>query len=457
MKKCLADIKSCQLIVFQCRQNNRRFPKLDYTIDLSLHNPDIVRLPDKIDCPQFQTANLIFRTVASCYYNYRNRGKHHIIPDSVQKLKSVADWHTYIQKHCGNITVILSQQLQSLFSVNCGHNFITVFQKLCQKFPIQLIIFYYKKLSSGGRSPRFQNGFHFTVLNIHIFIGKSQNNRFKIICLPNSCTFYIVIMCNSVPSHPIVDHKLGNLFQTLTDFVKIQHLPHSGLILRRNIIFYVNVHYFFVRFLTDQAFTYSTKYRIMKTEYLYFMCGTVYRINIAVVLAQHIDDSQQQRILSIIGNSSVCFFCCFCRRKYHRMSQFSGLQLNFHCINGSQNLLLRFQIVLRTFNTVNNRAFRTWILFMHQTSITLFSLFQLRVYNFCRMVIADYIIICIYYIHSRRILAHFFTPPGPLYFSASGSLLSILTKKCFWEIDRDFCRDTSQIDQNGRQNFIVMQ
>lgn len=37
----------------------------------------------------------------------------------------------------------------------------------------------------------------------------------------------------------------------------------------------------------------------------------------------------------------------------------------------------------------------------------IFLLFQLRVYNFCCMVIADDIIICIYYIHSRRILAHF--------------------------------------------------
>ena len=61
---------------------------------------------------------------------------------------------------------------------------------------------------------------------------------------------------------------------------------------------------------------------------------------------------------------------------------------------------------LRTFNTVNNRAFRTWILFMHQTSITLFSLFQRRVYNFCRMVIADYIICLLYtsIIKSKRML-----------------------------------------------------
>ena len=157
MKKCLADIKSRQLIVFQCRQNNRRFPKLDYTVDLSLHNPDIVRLPDKVNGTQFQTANLIFRAVTSCYYNYRNRRKHYIIPDSVQKLKSVTDWHTHIQKNCRNITVIFSQQLQSLFSVNRSHNFITVFQELCQKFPVQFIIFYYKKLSSGRWSAWFQN------------------------------------------------------------------------------------------------------------------------------------------------------------------------------------------------------------------------------------------------------------------------------------------------------------
>ena len=275
MKKCLADIKSRQLIVFQCRQNNRRFPKLDYTVDLSLHNPDIVRLPDKVNGTQFQTANLIFRAVTSCYYNYRNRRKHYIIPDSVQKLKSVTDWHTHIQKNCRNITVIFSQQLQSLFSVNRSHNFITVFQELCQKFPVQFIIFYYKKLSSGGRSPRFQNGFHFTVLNIHIFIGKSQNNRFKIICLPNSCTFYIVVMGNSVPSYSIVNHKLGNLFQTLADFFKIHHLPHSGLILRCNIIFYIDIHYFLIRFLADQTFTYPAKYMIMETANLYLMRGTV--------------------------------------------------------------------------------------------------------------------------------------------------------------------------------------
>ena len=135
------------------------------------------------------------------------------------------------------------------------------------------------------------------------------------------------------------------------------------------------------------------------------MSLSVNRVDIDKIFSENVNDSHKKRI---IHHSAADLIIRLCIRKNKGMSCPAGFQRNLHSINRTQDIPSRFQIVLRTFDPVNDRTDLTGSFSVPQTAIAFLATFQLRIDLTCCLVIADNLIILIYDIHSRCIFAHIY-------------------------------------------------
>ena len=274
----------------------------------------------------------------------------------------------------------------------------------CKRFPIRLVIHYNKKFSSGCCSSWFQYGLHLTVPYIHILIGKSKHHGLKILSRSYPGTFHIEIFNPPVAlAYTIMYHQLGNPCKTLAYLLKIHHLMHPDPVLCRNTALNINIHDLLIGFIPAKSLLPISSTLPLEAAYLDLMSLSVNRVDIDKIFSENINDPHKKRILH---HSAADLIIRLCIRKNKGMSCPAGFQRNLHSINRTQDIPSRFQIILRTFDPVNDRTDLTGSFSVSQTVIAFLAPLQLRIDLTCCQVIADNLIILIYDIHSRCIFPH---------------------------------------------------
>ena len=268
----------------------------------------------------------------------------------------------------------------------------------CKRFPVRLIFLYNKKFSSGCRSSWFQYGFHLTVPYIHILIGKSKHHGLKILSTSYPGTLHIEIFNPPVASaYTIMYHQLRDPGKALAYLLKIHHLMHPDPVLCRNTALNINIHDLLIGFIPAKSLFHISSALPAKAAHLHLMRCSVNRVDIDEIFPENVNDPHKKRILH---HSAADLIIRLCILKNKSMSCPAGFQRNLHSINRTQDILFRFQIVLRTFDPVNDRTDLTGSFSVHQTVIASFANLQLRIDLTCCLVIADNLVILIYDIHS---------------------------------------------------------
>ena len=192
-------------------------------------------------------------------------------------------------------------------------------------------------------------------------------------------------------------HQLGNPGKALAYLLKIHHLMHPDPVLCRNTALNINIHDLLIGFIPAKPLFHKSSALSLEAAHLDLMSLSVNRIDIDKIFSENINDPHKKRILH---HSAADLIISLCIRKDKGMSCPAGFQRNLHSINRTQDILPRFQIVLRTFDPVNDRTDLTGSFSVSQTAIAFLATSQLRIDLTCCLVIADNLIILIYDIHS---------------------------------------------------------